>query len=335
MTEEPHSAGRFVGVDIGGTKVAAGLVERNGSVLRRAEFPMIVSGTAAEGVACVDRAIRAVLPNTDVTAIGVASPGPLTIPEGVIIDAPNLPCWRNFPLGDTIRETYGLPVVVDNDANAAGLAESLWGAGAEFDSVFYATVGTGIGTALVWNRRLYYGRTAIAPEGGHMTIDFSGPQHCECGKRGCLEGLASGPSIARRGRERVASLNGDCNQNLWGTDPKLITTRLIAAAWRAGDPVATALLRETADLYATWFGNIIDLLEPAAIVVGGGMGPLVAEWFDYIRQQLPSRSIVPGAEGTPLRLAKFGTDAGVIGAAALCMGKSLSVCQSVRRAELR
>lgn len=333
MTEDA-SSGLIIGVDIGGTKVAAGLVDGAGNVLRRAEFPMYVSGSAAEGVACVDQAIGAVLPNGRVTAIGVASPGPLTIPDGVIIDAPNLPCWRNFPLGDAIRKTYGVPTLVDNDANAGGLAEAIWGAGAEFDSVFYATIGTGIGTALIWDKRLYYGKTAIAPEGGHMTIDFSGAQYCECGKRGCLEGLASGPSVARRGRERVTSLNGNWNRGVWGNDPKLITTRMIAAAWRAGDPVATELLRETADLYAVWLGNVIDLLEPAVIVVGGGMGPLVAEWFDYIRQQLPSRSIVPGAECTPLRLARFGTDAGVIGAAALCMRRSLSVSQTVSREEL-
>jgi glucokinase len=328
MNNEFSSSGLIVGVDIGGTKVAAGLVDAAGQILRRSELPMHTSGTAAEGMTAVHAVIRAVIGNDSVTAIGVASPGPLDLPNGLVVDAPNLPCWRNFPLRATIQQAYGVPTLLDNDANAAGLAEALWGAGADFDSVFYATVGTGIGTALVWKKQLYYGHTAVAPEGGHMTLDIHAPQHCECGKRGCLEGMASGPSIARRARERVLSRNGDCDSRMWGTDPKLITTRMIVAAWRAGDPIATELLRETADLYAVWFGNIIDLLEPAAIVVGGGMSPLIADWFDYISQKLPSCSIVPQAGATPLRLAKFGSDAGIIGAAALCLGKSQSVFQS-------
>jgi len=307
-----------IGVDIGGTKVAAGLIDPTGAVLRRAEFPMHVSGSAGDAIACVDLAIRAVLANDQPTAIGVACPGPLALPEGVVIASPNLPCWHKFPLGATIREIYGLRTVVDNDANAAGLAEALWGAGAEFDSVFYATVGTGIGTAFVWHKQLYYGSTAVAPEGGHMTLDMHAPCLCECGKRGCLEGMASGPSIARRARERVIAGNGDCDASIWGTDPQQITTRMVAAAWHAGDPIAADLLRETAELYAVWFGNVIDLIEPEAIIVGGGMSELLAEWFPQIRQQLPSCSIVPRAECIPIRTAKFGSDAGIIGAAALC-----------------
>src|SRR3954465_4127842 len=185
---EPGSS-LVIGVDIGGTKVAAGLIATGGRVIRRAEIPMYVSGSADEAMECVHEAIRNARGDEEVDAIGVASPGPLQLPEGIVIDTPNLPCWHNFPLGDAIRESYGLPTMVDNDANAAGLAEALWGAGAEFPSVFYATVGTGIGTAFVQNRQLYYGRTAVAPEGGHMTIDMNAPVRCECGKRGCLEGM--------------------------------------------------------------------------------------------------------------------------------------------------
>jgi glucokinase len=306
-----------IGVDIGGTKVAAGLVAPGGKVIRRAEIPMYVHGSAAEAMQCVHEAIQSAQGGEEVAAIGVASPGPLQIPEGIVIDTPNLPCWHNFPLGDAIRQTYGLPTIVDNDANAAGLAEALWGAGAESPSVFYATVGTGIGTAFVQNGELYYGRTAIAPEGGHMTIDMNAPVRCECGKRGCLEGMASGPSIARRARERLAELE-NYNRELWGSDLAQVTARTVLTAWHAGDEIATELLRHTADLFTIWFGNIIDLLEPSVIVVGGGASSLVSEWFPYIREQLPKWSIIPQAECTPFRSAHFAGDSGIIGAAALC-----------------
>ncbi len=307
----------LIGVDIGGTKVAAGLVRCDGSIIRRAEFPMHVSGSAAEAMACVHAAIGAVHENAAVSAIGVASPGPLQLPEGIIIDSPNLPCWHNFPLGDAIRQAYALATTVDNDANAAGLAEALWGAGAEFPSVFYATVGTGIGTAFVQNRHVYYGRTAVAPEGGHMTIDLHASPLCDCGKPGCMESLASGPSIARRARESLTKCV-DYNRDLWGVDLAQVTSHTVADAWHAGDPIARELLRETAYFFAIWLGNIIDLMEPSVIVVGGGVGHLIAEWFSYIREQMPRCSIVPRAECTPIRVARFGRDAGIIGAAALC-----------------
>ena len=321
-----------IGVDIGGTKVAAGLVNAEGQVLRRAEFPMYVAGSAQQALECVHSAIRAVMNGSSecVSAIGVASPGPLALPEGIVVSSPNLPCWRNFRLGDAIRTEYGITTIVDNDANAAGLAEALWGAGAEYDSVFCVTIGTGIGTAFVLHKQLYYGHTAVAPEGGHMTIDINAPCHCECGKRGCLEGMASGPSMARRARERISAAKS-YNTALWGTDLAEINPRLIEAAWRAGDPIATGLLRETADLYAVWLGNVIDLIEPAAIVIGGGLSGLFSEWFDTIRKQLPKCSIIPGAGQIPILRAKFGADAGIVGAAALCQAEKGRGCWGPKR----
>jgi len=288
-----------IGVDIGGTKVAAGLVDAEGRILHRAEFPMYVLGSAEQAMECVRSAICKVLDEArkngaTVGSIGVASPGPLALPEGVVVSSPNLPCWRNFRLGDAIRAEYRMTTIIDNDANAAGLAEALWGAGAEYASIFCATIGTGIGTALVLNKQLYYGHTAVAPEGGHMTIDLHAAVHCDCGKRGCLEGMASGPSMARRARERLSG-SKSYDAALWGSDLAQINPRVIAAAWRAGDPVATDILRETCDLYAVWLGNVIDLVEPAAIVIGGGLSSLFSEWFDYICKILPSCSIVPGA----------------------------------------
>jgi glucokinase len=241
------------------------------------------------------------------------------LPSGIVLQTPNLPCWRNFPLGDRILHTYGLRTHIDNDANAAGLAEALWGAGRGHASVFYATIGTGIGTAIVLNQRIYYGRTGEAAEGGHMSIDFRGPCHCGCGKRGCLEGLASGPAIARRTRERIASgADGTAILAAAGGDVSAVTAKAVESAFRAGDSLAIEVMRETADLLAVWMGNIIDLLEPDIIVVGGGVGKLVSEWFDHIRRQLPSWCINTRCQEIPIVCAHYGVDAGIAGAAALC-----------------
>jgi glucokinase len=311
-----------LGVDIGGTKVAAGLVDDEGQIVFKTRVPMLTTGTADQGMEGVHSAIRQALAAADghkLSGIGVASPGPLELPAGVVVHTPNLPCWNNFPLGDEVRRAYQMPTMVDNDANAAGLAEALWGAGKDYSSVFYVTLGTGIGTAIVLDGQLYCGRTGNAAESGHMTIDLRGPCYCGCGKRGCLEGLASGTAIARRARERALNEGpGSKLLQLVQGDSKKITARTVAQAWRAGDKPATEILTETADYLAVWLGNIVDLLEPDVFVIGGGLGPLMSEWFEHIRKLLPSCSINSHCQEIPLLQTKYGSDSGIAGAAALC-----------------
>jgi glucokinase len=309
-----------LGVDIGGTKVAAGLVEPDGSIAFKTRQPMKTSGTDHEAMSAVHTVIRACIQAsaTPVEKIGVVAPGPLDIFTGVVVNPPNLPCWVNFPLSETIRREYGLRTFVDNDANAAGLAEAIWGAGAGYKSVFYATFGTGVGTAILFDQKLHYGRTGMAAEAGHVTIDYRGEVVCGCGKPGCLEGLVAGPGIARRARQLVTAGETSSLSELAGGDVNDITAHTVVEAWRAGDKVATDILNETMDIIAVWFGNIIDILEPDVIVVGGGLGALVSEWFEYIQARLPKWSINPRCQQVPLVAAKFGVDAGIVGAAALC-----------------
>ena len=196
-----------LGVDIGGTKVAGGIVSLDGTVLFKTRLPMVGSGDAAAGFAAVKATIDAVLeakPGVaqSLVGIGICSPGPLDPRTGVVINPPNVPCWRNFPLAAETQKAFGLPVRVDNDANAAALAETLWGAAQGYQNVFYATLGTGIGTGIVFANRIYYGRTGGAAEGGHLSIDYRGPT-CACGKRGCIEVWCSGPAIAQRARAKL------------------------------------------------------------------------------------------------------------------------------------
>ncbi len=315
----------YLGIDIGGTKVAAGLVNSRGEILFKTRVPMVANLDAEKGFAAVRDAADAVLkanPGVTPGGIGVTSPGPLDPRTGIVLNPPNLPCWRNFRLGEYVTDAFGVPARVDNDANAAALAETLWGAGRGHSCVFYATLGTGIGTGIVIDGRIWHGRTGAAAEGGHMTIDHRGPT-CPCGKRGCIEVLASGPAIAARAesRCRAAALGRDSRVlALAGGDPRKITCETVAEAWSYGDTLAEVVLRETAGLLAIWLGNVIDLLEPDVIVVGGGVGELMSEWFDFMRGVLPKWSINQRCREIPLVLAKYKEDAGVAGAAALCLG---------------
>lgn len=323
-----NAAGNFaLGVDIGGTKVAAGLVDSEGVIQFQTRVAMPARDSAEAGFAAVRSAIEAVLnahpdARSDLTGIGICAPGPLDPATGVILNPPNVPCWRNFPLAAEVQRAFGLAAKVDNDGNAAALAEALWGAGKSYRNVFYATLGTGIGTGIVFDRRIYHGRTGSAAEGGHVTIDFRGPV-CGCGKRGCIEALCSGPAIARRAREQLVALPAADSilPRLAGGDLTALDAAMVAEAFRQGDSLAANVLRETADLLAVWAGNIIDLLEPDVFIFGGGVAQLMSSFFGRIQDQLPNWCVNRRFAEIPMVLAKYGENAGLAGAAALCRAR--------------
>src|SRR5580704_2342958 len=314
----------FIGVDVGGTKVASGLVDSIGEITDQTRIPMVATDAAA-GLAAVTAAIDSVRAaidhktylNGSIAGIGICAPGPLDPRTGVVINPPNLPGWRNFPLGDLISQAYRLPVRVDNDGNAAALAEAIWGAGRGYRNVFCATIGTGIGTGIVFDGRIYHGRTGAAAEGGHNTIDYRGPR-CECGKPGCIEALASGPAIARRASEKIAAGRHSSILELAGGCIDHITSEMVGRAYFAGDSLAKEVLEETAMFLTVWLGNIVDLLEPDVIIIGGGAASMLEPLFGEMRDRLPTWCVNSRCQEIPLVTAHYGADAGIAGAAALC-----------------
>jgi glucokinase len=315
------SQNAVLGVDIGGTKVAVGLVDAEGGILTQQRKPMIATGTAEAGLDAVIAAIDSVLSTEGdkVRGIGICAPGPLDPKTGVVLDPPNLPCWRNFPLAEKISAKYRVPVKVDNDANAAALAETRWGAARGYRFVFYATIGTGIGSGIVLDGAIYYGKTGAAGEGGHVSIDYKGPV-CNCGKRGCIEVLASGTAIGARARARLVSEPSRKSAILDLANGHLssVTSEKVAQAYTQGDTLAGEILSETVDLLIPWLGNIVDLLDPDVLVFGGGASVMLKPFFDDILRGLPRWCINPRASEIPLLMAHYGADAGIAGGAALC-----------------
>ena len=317
----------LIGVDVGGTKVAAGAVNSTGEITFQTRTPMVANDAAA-GLAAVISAINSVKNGIsgaggEIAGIGICAPGPLDPRSGVVINPPNLPGWRNFPLAAEVVKIFNLPVKVDNDGNAAALAEALWGAGRGFRNVFCATIGTGIGTGIVFDRHIYHGRTGSAAEGGHNTIDYRGPR-CNCGKLGCIEILASGPAIARRTSDKILKEGpGKAERTsaileLAGGKIDRITSEMVGKAYEAGDLLAKEVLQETAFYLTVWLGNIIDLLEPDVIIIGGGAGAMMSPFFGEIEQLLPRWTVNSHSQEIPLLLAHYGKDAGIAGGAALC-----------------
>jgi glucokinase len=315
----------LLGIDIGGTKVAAGLLDHAGEIVFKTRNPMNPRGTAEEGLAAVKMAIDAGLneAKSGIDGIGIISPGPLDPKTGIILNPPNLPCWRDYHLVQRLAEAYKMPIYLDNDANAAGLAEALWGAGRGYKEVFYATLGTGVGTGIIFNGHVFHGRTGAAAEGGHITIDYRGGKYCNCGKPGCVEAMVSGTGIARRAREKARTAGSIAEPLIeMAGSVDQITGEVVGKAWRAGDQLATEILEETADILAVWLGNIIDLLEPEVIVVGGGVSELMEGWFDHVRKQVPQWSVNQRANEIPIIIARYRADAGIAGAAALSLQAS-------------
>jgi glucokinase len=313
-----------IGVDVGGTKVAAGFVDAQGEITQHTRTAMNPRGTAEEGLAAVTTAIDTLLKvareaQGGAQRIGICAPGPLDPQTGVVLNPPNVPCWRNFPLAGEITRRYGGFVKIGNDANAAGLAEGLWGAGRGYKNVFYACLGTGIGTGILFDGQIYYGRTGAAAEGGHVSIDYQGPR-CGCGKRGCIEALASGTAIGKKARARLKEKPG-CSAvmlELAGGNIEGITSEIVGRAYAAGDPLAKEILLETVDLLAIWLGNVVDLLEPDVMILGGGVATMLGPFFGEIRNRLPAWCVNSRCLEIPLVPARYGEYAGIAGGAALC-----------------
>jgi len=293
---------------------------------------MIARGEAAKGLAAVSAAINALLtaqesfvappfqggmPKVQPSAIGICAPGPLDPFTGTIINPPNLPIWHNYPLEQEMRRVFHLNVKIDNDANAAALAEAKWGAGRGYRNVFYTCIGTGIGTGIVFDGRIYHGKSGAAGEGGHMGIDMQGPI-CNCGKHGCIETLASGPAIAQRARKKLEQGRKSALVELSGGNPDAVNGEMVGKACAAGDALAKEVIEETLDMLAYWLGNVIDFLEPDVVIIGGGAAPLLTPFLPAIGERLGRICVNPAPQNIPIVPAHYAEDAGIAGAAAIC-----------------
>jgi len=325
MTPPSKTEAAIIGVDIGGTKVAVGLVDPSGKIITQERRPMVATSGPEPALQAVTAAIASLAgeslaaPGGGIQGIGICAPGPLDPHAGVVINPPNLPCWRNFPLALRMAELYHVPVKVDNDANAAALAETRWGAARGYRYVFYATVGTGIGTGIVLDGRIYHGHTGAAGEGGHMTIDYRGPI-CGCGKHGCIEAFAAGPAITARARAKLTASPSRRSMilDLAGGNIAAATSEMVGKAYAAGDLLAGEILQETVELLTAWLSNIVDLLDPDVLVMGGGVAAMLSPFFDEIKNRLPDWCVNPRSSEIPLLMAHYGADAGIAGGAALC-----------------
>jgi glucokinase len=263
----------ILGIDIGGTKSAVVLARADGEILHRLSEPTRPDERGPQEVlqrlAEMARELmaRGGVMASDVRGVGVSCGGPLDTRTGIVYAPPNLPGWTAIPVRQILEDALGLRVVVENDANATALAEWRFGSGQGTRSMVFLTMGTGIGGGLILDGRLYHGANDLAGEIGHQTILMNGPL-CGCGKRGCLEALASGPAIARLARESMMYGRHKRVLALAGGKPADITAVHVVEAAKEGDAFAQQVLDEAGTYMGVGIANLIQILNPERVIIG-------------------------------------------------------------------
>lgn len=293
-------------VDIGGTKIAAGIVDENGRVRARMQSPTDAAGGYANGIRRIAEMLRETAKEAGVkiSGIGIGSTGVVYPATGEFGDVDFLPGWKGFcPVKDLEKE-FGVGAAIENDGDAAALGEAGWGAGKGKSRLIYVTVGTGIGGGIILDGQLYRGAKGAHPEIGHHVVDWSGPP-CTCGFRGCWEVMATGPAMAEWYRNHSAERKSEANHS----------AREICHLAREGDADALKAIEHEAHYLGLGIANLISLFVPDMIVLGGSVMKSADLLLGGIRNVIASGCRFVPAEETELALASLGEDANLIGAA--------------------
>ena len=293
-------------VDIGGTKIAVGMVDDHGRVLAKTQTPTDPERYSVS-VEEVTRMLREMAreAGAEISGIGIGSTGPVDPIRGEFGDVDFLPGWRGKnPVNDLAR-IFNVRVALENDGDAAALAEAGWGAGRNRKRLIYVTIGTGIGGGMIFDGQLYRGVDGAHPEMGHQVIDLAGPS-CSCGLRGCWEALAAGPAMAALFKAQAPADY---------PNRESITARRICELAQRGDAIARKATDQEADYLAIGLANLINLFTPDAIVLSGSVMKSAGLFMDRIRAVIRSGCRFVPAEKTELTLASLGDDTNLIGAA--------------------
>ncbi len=315
----------FIGIDLGGTNIAAGVVDENLNILKKGSVPTLASRPADEIVAdmaklCLDIVKDAGLSLSNIECAGIAAPGTANSETGVIEYANNLP-FRNFPIAAKLSEMSGISrVIIENDANAAALAEAVAGAAKGERYSVMITLGTGVGGGIIIDGKVYSGFNHAGAELGHMVISHGG-RHCSCGRDGCWEAYSSATGLINMTKEKIEECKKSDRETMMTKmiEGSKVSGKTAFAAMKQGDAAAAEVVDEYISYLACGISNIINIFQPSVLSIGGGicgegdnlLVPLnKAVWGEVYNSENAERR-------TEIRIAQLGNDAGIIGAAAL------------------
>lgn len=302
----------LVGVDLGGTNIRAAVATGPSSHAEPAHEPTPhdggIDGVVAAIAACVARACQ----GRRLTGLAIGIPGPLDPVRGVVYASPNLPGWEGFAAAEAIAAAVGCPIAIQNDANLAGYAEWVAGAGRGTGTFIFITASTGVGGALILNGALHAGAAGTAGELGHVPLDGDGPP-CGQGHPGCLEGSASGTGIAHAARR---ALDAGESSSLSALAPEALDAHAVQEAAEAGDRLSHRIFTTAAHTLGRAVGGYINVFSPEVVAIGGGLingGPLL---FEPLRAGVAEMAFTEPAQRCRIVAAELGTDAGLVGAVA-------------------
>ncbi len=309
----------YVGIDLGGTNIAAGIVDENGKIVKKGSVPTGRERSAeaiiADMAALVEKLLNELnLKESDIHSIGIGSPGSLDREKGVIIYANNLN-FRHVPVRELIQRKFNLPVYVENDANCAAIAESVAGAAKDASDSIVITIGTGIGGGIIVGRKLYTGFNGAGAELGHMVVQIGG-EACTCGRKGCWEAYSSATALIEMTKKAAKAHPDSKIVSLVGGDLSKVDAKTAFDAARLEDETGKAVIDNYLDILAEALANMINIFQPQVLAIGGGVSKEGENLLGPLRRKMEGLTYcADGVPQTSLVAAKMGNDAGIIGAA--------------------
>lgn len=319
----------FAGVDVGGTNIKLGIVDNRGRTIGRTSLPTAVERGPEDAIRRVGEALRGLLTQhgltlDDIAAVGLGTPGTMDIPRGVLLEPPNLPTWRHFPVVARLEEATGKKVSFANDANAAAYGEFWVGGGEKYHSIVFLTLGTGVGGGIIIGDLSIDGENSHGSECGHIIIDYQDDARmCSCGHRGHLEAYASATALIRRTEEVLNHTKRPTSVRDRLADGEELTPLLLAKEAERGDALSLELILDTAAYLGVGVVSLMHTIDPGAVILGGAMnfgghGSALGERFlQRVRDEVRRRAFETLVERTVVDFAHLGGHAGYIGAAGI------------------
>jgi len=303
---------KVLAVDLGGTKTAVGIIDANGNMLAKKTAPTPLGDIVATKASIISLASEVLNRAGQADAVGLALPGIVDRKQGILVRSPSSG-WIDVPFAETIGNTFKLPVFADNDVNACAWGEYHFGAAVKYDSLFWMTISTGIGGALLIGGKIVEGANSMAGEIGHLVVNPGGAL-CRCGNHGCLEAEAAGPAWRRIA---LQFLDNDQPSLLNHIDLDALDAAAIAQAARLRDKLSMLVVEQIGNMLSCGIAAIENILDPQAIVIGGGVAKSLDLLLPIINKKLPALTLTASDRNTEIRMSALGYDAALIGAAAL------------------
>jgi glucokinase len=319
MNTTKHNA--VLGIDLGGTTIKAGVVSSEGSIIYQNKVPTCADRGPATVVKQIEIAVNDAIHNAGeakITGLGIGSPG-VVDDDGVVKAPPNFVQWDEVPLKAELTKLFpGLPVCVENDANAAAIAESKFGAGVQFPNFLFVIWGTGVGGGIILNHKIFRGPTGGAGEIGHITIDYNGPQ-CNCGNVGCVEAYVGQRYLSQRAAQKLKSHPESKILKLIDGDFSRIEPVYISQAAHDGDEVARAILVEAGEILGVALASVMNIMDLRVSIIGGGISASGDFVMQAVQKSVVQHVLKPLKSEIQVLSARLGNNAGILGAAGLVM----------------